>query len=312
MITISSERGFVQVASWDDVLALPGFKADIDHKKKKLTSIIGRYLFADKVRCGLASCRTPHGRGFIVTVEGGDITNIGKDCGKTHFGVDFITLSRTFIRDAANAERREALTKFQASIPELRAHIGELRTTKRGDWVFKTSQLFRSPNHCPEVVRDALSEMVRGRDGRLMAERLETESEAAAREAMSGLRETEPDDDGKEPRKPRRLFVQDQIALVEGLPILYPEYDLRNLLICDVLPRLRIIESLVVTGLSDAQLRDHAKWIGAKDEKIARAERAIAEGIKFLRRPNLAPFVQLLNRPSDRQAFSRLLGLLTD
>ena len=106
--------------------------------------------------------------------------------------------------------------------------------------------------------------------------------------------------------------MQDQIALVEGLPILYPEYDLRNLLICDVLPRLRIIESLVVAGLSDAQLRDHAKWIGAKDEKIARAERAIAEGIKFLRRPNLAPFVRLLNRPSDRQAFSRLLGLLTD
>lgn len=311
MITLNSERGFVQVENWEEVLGLPGFTTDIDHTKKKLISIIGRYLLADKVHCGLASCRTPHGRGFIVTVDGEEITNIGKDCGKTHFGVDFVTLSRSFIRDAVNAERREALTAFQLSIPNLRDYINDLRTTKRGDWIFKTLQLFRSPNNCPKKIRDTLSTMVRERHGRLMKERQETESEAAAREAMK-LQSREADQDDEEARKPRRLSVLDQIALIEGLPILYPEHDLRNLLVCDVLPQLLIIESLTVAGLSDAQLRDHARWIGSKDEKIARAERAIAEGVKFLRRPNLTPFMQLLDHRSDRQAFSRLLGLLSD
>ncbi len=312
MITISGERGFVRVKSWDEVLTLPGFKANIDYKATKLTGIIGQYIFAERMPCGLASCRTPHGRGFIVTVEGGDVTNIGKDCGKTHFGVDFVTMSRTFSRDAANAQRREDLTTFQAAIPELRARIEDLRNAKQGDWVFKTSQLFRSSTLCPKIVRETLAAMARERDARLMKKRLETESEAAAREALSGRRDIQSDDDEQEDRRPFREYMEEQIALIDGLPILYAEHDLRNLLIVDVLPRLRIIESLTVTGLSDAQLRDHARWIATKDEKLGRAERAIGEGIKFLRRPNLSPFMQLLDHASDRQALSRLLRLLPE
>ncbi len=53
--------------------------------------------------------------------------------------------------------------------------------------------------------------MVRERVARLMKERLETECEAAAREAMSTLRDTYHDDQDKEPRRPRRQLVQDQI-----------------------------------------------------------------------------------------------------
>lgn len=72
------------------------------------------------------------------------------------------------------------------------------------------------------------------------------------------------------------------------------------------------VESLTVSGLGDAQLREHAKWIATKDEKVNRAERAIAEGIKFLRRPNLAPFLQLLQRPSAKEAFWRFLKQLPE
>ena len=306
MITLNSERGLVQIASWDDVLALPGFTANVDYKTRKLAAIVGRYVFSDWIPCGLVSCRKPHGRGFVVAIDGGQLTNIGKDCGKTHFGVDFVTMSRAFERDARNAERRERLVAFQASIPFILARIDELRVVKRGDWIFKTAHLFRSTNS-PAPVRDALSRLVRARDGRLMKARLETEAEAAAREAMV-IRESESsEEDDTKPRKPRRLMVDDQIAFIEGLPIFYPELDVRELLIRDVLPRLKIIEALSVSNLSEPELRDHAKWVAAAEEKLARAERAIEEGDKFLRHRNLAPFAELITSSSDTIAFLSLL-----
>ncbi|MEF9443407.1 hypothetical protein OWT26_25875 [Burkholderia sp. 1A5] len=107
LITINTDKQLIRVDTWDAILERAGFTNDLDPKQHELKAIIGRYAFRDKLRCGLSSCHTPHNRGYIVVTKSGLETNIGKDCGKTHFGVDFNDMSRQFERDVTEKENRE-------------------------------------------------------------------------------------------------------------------------------------------------------------------------------------------------------------
>jgi hypothetical protein len=99
MITLNSERELISVEAWADIEARPGFVKDLNPAEHTLHAIIGRYLFKNRIQCGLSDCRTPHGKGYIVVTKDGGETNIGKDCGRTYFGVDFEQLARKFDRD---------------------------------------------------------------------------------------------------------------------------------------------------------------------------------------------------------------------
>ena len=308
MITLNTERGLVRVDSWTEVVAIPGFTDGVDYKTQKLEAIIGRYVFADKTRCGLGSCRKKHNRGFVVAIKGGAVTNIGKDCGKTHFGVDFVNMKAAFERDDRNRERRERLVAFQSQIPGLRDRIQALRFQRNGDRIYKAAQTFRSMD-CPATVKERLSAMVRARDSRLMLERFETQAEIAAREAMDARPALVDDDDAKPRRYPRRL-VSEQVGAIEGLAIFFTELDVRDLLIRDVLPQLKIIEALTVDGLSEPELRAHAKWAGEAEGKLSKAEFAIEEGRKFLRDENLVLFKRLLDSTLEMSQFLTFLRRL--
>ena len=77
MITLNGARGFEEVNSWQEITELPGFTAALNPEHKQLQEIIGRYVFKDKIPCGLTTCKQPHGRGYIAVTESGDVTNIG-------------------------------------------------------------------------------------------------------------------------------------------------------------------------------------------------------------------------------------------
>lgn len=306
MITLNGERGLVRVESWDDVIEIPGFTASVDPRKDKLKAIIGKYTLSDRVPCGLITCRTPHNRGFVVSLEGNQVSNIGKDCGKTHFGVDFETMSRAFDRDVRMLDWRERITAFQSTIPGLLYRISDLRNASQGDWVYKTSQLFKSVN-CPQLIKDVLIQLVRNRDGTLTQSRLETLAEAEAREAMSPADPMRSDDDD---RSPRRRQVLEKIGVLEGWAILDPEMDLRSILIVEALPRLKTIEELIVSNLTERQLRDTVKWIDGTEAMLQKATDAISEGKKFLRQTNISQMRVLLFKPSDLQTFDKILRTL--
>jgi hypothetical protein len=55
MITISTDKGLVKVDAWEDILSRAGFTTELDPAKHELNTIIGRYIFGDKVRCGLSN-----------------------------------------------------------------------------------------------------------------------------------------------------------------------------------------------------------------------------------------------------------------
>ena len=290
MITLSSERGLERVETWDDVTAIPGFTDRVDHKAHKLVAIIGRYVLPEPVQCGLASCRQSHRKGFVVSIAGGRVTNIGKDCGKTHFGVDFVEMSRAFERDDRNRQRREDLQEFKSKIPMLRASITALRDDGGGDNIYKRCHKARAA--FPEPIRDALSSMIRQRDGRLIVTRRETQEEAEIRELTPGRDQSPRADDDE--HVAQRMTVREQAGFVAGLDIFDENFDLRELLVLDVLPNLRKIEELFIPDLSERDLREHTKWATGVDEKLKRAERAIEQGRAFLQRSNLEQLKRLV------------------
>ena len=211
MITIKTDKGLVEVVGWDQIESRPGFLADLDPTQHTLDSIVGRYAFKDKIRCGLSNCHTLHAKGYLVSTRDGCETNIGKDCGRTYFGVDFETLSRQFDRDIAAAENRAALWSFRFRQDDLEAKLAALRADGM-NWVYQTSQSLLQINRgCPvEVVRE-VAKIVKARDGEVVRDREATEAEVQRMEGEQRRTITRP------------AYVTEVIAKVQGIDALYPE-----------------------------------------------------------------------------------------
>lgn len=101
MITLNGEKELTRIHDWADIQARPDFDGQLDPNAHELEAIIGSYALRDKIPCGLSNCRTLHGRGYLVATKDGRTTNIGKDCGRVYFGVDFETMLSQFTRDIA-------------------------------------------------------------------------------------------------------------------------------------------------------------------------------------------------------------------
>lgn len=293
MITLNTEKGLIKIETWDDIESRPGFVKDLDPSTKKLDSIIGRYIFKEKIRCGLSNCHTPHAKGYIVTTTDGHETNIGKDCGKTYFGVDFQTLSRKFDRDVKESENRERLWSFSFQLEELEKKINEIRSGGYGaNWVHKYSQRLVTLNKgCPEEVAHRLTSMVKNRNSILTTQRIASDQEVEDIEAI-------------EDRKVQRPhYVEERVAEISGVEVLYPENDLRQLLVKDLESNLKDFKEKDISSMSYEELRQWAKWIGTVDTTFERAEVAVAQGRKLLNEDNLTPFLEVLEDREDIKQF---------
>ena len=92
-----------------------------------LSEIIGDYgPLPEYVRCGLLSCRTKNGKGFIVafSVDGvSQVGAIGKDCGSIHFGVDWATQRGLYDQRRKKADLHARLTEFLPAADEITAEM---------------------------------------------------------------------------------------------------------------------------------------------------------------------------------------------
>lgn len=296
MITLNTDKGLIRVESWLDIQGRPNFIADLNPAEHTLERIIGRYAFKDKIPCGLSNCRTPHAKGYIVVTKGGPETNIGKDCGKTYFGVDFETLSRTFDRDITEKENRETLWSFSFRLEELKSKIRELRSGAHGaDWIYKTTRSLININRgCPQEVVDRISAMVKARRNILTIERKATDAEVEAREAISGQRVHRPQ------------YIDEPIATINGLEALYPENDLREMLVLDLESRIKQFESVDIDTLAYDSLRQWVKWVGTVETTMEQANNIIAHGRRLLQAHNLSPFTRVLSQ-KDLTVFRNFL-----
>ena len=300
MITLNAEKGLIRVNDWQEIEGRPGFVPDLDPALHKLAAIIGQYVFADKIRCGLSNCHTPHGRGYIVVTQDGHETNIGKDCGKTHFGVQFEGLARTFDRDVTAKERRERLQSFRLRSDAVQAAIIELRHTEKGaDWVHRHTQpLLARRRGCPDSLVDRLAAMVRARQSVLTIEREATKEEIDREEAMSGKRPSLP------------YYIEEPVAEIAGLPALYNDNNLRAILVTDLQQQLDAFRQVQIDTLTSRELGNWVKWTDSVDRKLERARDSVAHGRRLLDPLNLEPFRRVLDGREDQLMFRVYLRAL--
>lgn len=296
MITLNTEKGLVRLESWDDVLIRPGFKVDVDPKTVKLERILGSYSLSTYQPCGLSSCRTPHGKGYLVATSGGHETNIGKDRGKKYFDVAFTNMERIFRADVRNKERHEALVAFQHRIPEIEARIELLLDAPSGaKWIRKhASPLLDSLKGLPASIVAVVGGLVRRRDGALIKSRPATQEERDRMRAQ-GISQRNQD------------YIEEVVGRIDGIAVLYPENDLRKLLITGM-ENLAAIKIADVDNLKDKTLRDLAKWIDEVDPALARAEDAVAAGRRLLTKNNLQQLHIFLSKKEDKRTFNAYLN----
>ncbi|MFC6523078.1 hypothetical protein ACFQAT_28340 [Undibacterium arcticum] len=163
MITINTNKSVVRLDGWDDLIGRAGFSTNLDPAEHDLDAIIGRYNIGERVRCGLSNCHTLHAKGYLVSTKSGRETNIGKDCGKAYFGVDFENLAKQFERMSTEQDNRELLSNFSFNVEELDTKIRTLRHGQRGaDWVNKHSRCLIDPNsRVPVEVVRAVTKLVK-------------------------------------------------------------------------------------------------------------------------------------------------------
>lgn len=301
MITLNSDKGLVKVEGWEEIQSLPGFISDLNPAEHKLESIIGRYAFKDKINCGLSNCHRPHGKGYIVKTQPGLLTNIGKDCGKTHFGVDFETLSRKFDRDVTEAQNRDLLWSFSLQIDDLEAKVADIRHRTHGaDWINKKLSQLQTPGSSPEEVRRKLSDMVKARSGSLSCPREATDSEIETREATQGR------------KIPRPYFIDEHVANIAGIEALYPENNLRGLLVLGLEENIKAFKEKEIDSLTYEDLRRWTKWVSSVEATLEKAAKALAHGNAFLSPANLEPFLKVLSKREEISLFRSYLRELSE
>lgn len=302
MITLNTNKGLVKIESWNEIESRPGFVKDLNPADHKLDSIIGRYIFKEKIRCGLSNCHTPHAKGYIVTTADGHETNIGKDCGKREFGVDFDTLSNKFDRDITQAENRERLWSFSFQLEELENRIAELRRSKNGaDWVHKhTHSLLNNNRGCPDEVVRRITSMIKSRSNIISTQREATKQEIEDREAIENR------------TLPRPHYIDVPIAEVAGVDALYPENDLRNLLVKDLETNIKQFREKDIDSLTYEELNYWVKWVGTVEITLERAKSAVESGKRLLSPSNLSPFVKVLTKQGDINSFGDFLKGLSE
>jgi hypothetical protein len=288
MIVLNSDKEIVRVDSWSDITDRAGFNGNLNPAEHTLVSIIGRYAFKDYVPCGLSNCHTPHGKGYIVVTKDGRETNIGKDCGRTYFGVDFETLSNKFDRDMTEKENREKLWNFYFRCEEVAEHVTTIRTEAYGaNWVYKQLNALQNIREVPAPVVRRIAAMAKVRDQNVTYEREATEVEIEQLEQAQGRRLMRPH------------YVSIPIGKLEGLEALFPENNLKVLLIDGVSERIKELNAANIDTLTFEQLRKWARWLGELDEVLERAARAVRSGRALLTQENLLKLSEASGLNSD-------------
>ena len=247
----------------------------------------------------MSNCHTLHRNGYIVNTKEGLSTNIGKDCGKTYFGVDFVVQSKQYDRNITESENRTKLLSFALQVTDIERRINELRHQSQGaDWVHKkTRPLLNATSGCPHDVVRQISAMIRTGNNLLTKEREASASEIEDMEAKAGR------------TLPRPQFISDPLAEILGVQALYGENDLKDLLVFDLETHLGAFKNLIVEAMTYEQLRHWVKWANAVETTIEKATAAVAFGRQLLTEKNLMPFAELLDR-KDKALFKNYLATL--
>ena len=298
MITLIDERGLIfSPKSWAEIEEIPGYVKGIDPAKHKLKAIIGNYHLKD-IHCGLA-CNTAHDKGYIAQTQSGAVTNIGHICGQKYFGIDFTTFANQHKREVTAKSNRDLLLTFSSQSDDLEIEIFNLRKSNFGiDWIYKTSQnLINIGKECPDEVVKAIHTMIKAGSNVLQKVREATETEIKAAELSQRQRVNRPH------------YVQEDIAVISGLSVLFKENDLKDLAVIEIEEKLKSFKQLIIDNLPYSELASWARWISSLESTKNKIKVSMLDGISLLKSSNLHPFKEILSE-EDSAKFAKFLKQL--
>jgi hypothetical protein len=277
MITLNTERGLIKVDSWKEIEELPGFTINIDPKEYELKEIVGRYIFKDFIKCGLSSCHTPHGKGYIVTTKAGPITNIGQNCGKKHFGIEFEELSSKLEVEIRLKNYRDNIGSFLIFLDEYRKQLDDIRSGYGGaDILYKKSQnLVKKTSSCPDEATTIISRLVRSRNPDIFKSRVASNQEVEDLEVI------------QKKKLPRPFYIDEKVGSLSGISFLYKENDLRDRLVLDLDQGFKSVELLDIDQAKSSDLKHWSGWVSEVERKLEEAKQILTQGITLNKKENL-------------------------
>jgi len=166
-----------RVTTWQELFALPKFVRGPVHRDLITKGdLVGDYEMApgDGMRpCGILKCETHHRHGYVVLMPDQQLSHVGRNCGKTHFGASW-------------SAKRKALTAAQKLAAKTKA-IDELKMairSKIGQWpafdapVIQRARLaLRQFDRLPETLRSSLENRAQSGDAAVHGFRTPTDED---------------------------------------------------------------------------------------------------------------------------------------
>jgi hypothetical protein len=280
------------------------YRYDLDPDAHKLQEIIGDYKLnkAEQLQCGLKGCHSWHWHGYVVRTADGLETNIGRDCGKTHFKVNWGEVHSAFDRAAEARDTQEWLENMvrQRDALQARANAFFVVIFNRTEEVRQiVARISKEP-----ALYQALQVAVRT-GGVIQAEREISAEDAKAR----GI-----------PESQRRYL--ENVGRIFGIEALQPGYKKGSLKGDDILAKLKSQVMATLSRLSSGSLKalnrrqqkERVKELETVNALLAEAERHVDITRRFLTPANVREIGKLqVHKPNERtkrilQQFATLQG----
>lgn len=252
----------------------PRYREDVDPTQTKPIKILAPYSFSEGTRCGLKNCHQSHFSGYLVRTADCMETNIGWQCGRKHFGVEFVMMRRRF-------DREEKTRRYSARLQETAANLDQLleRLNSMADQRFGGKWLYSGLIQFSRLYPLEIVTMLRQRG--LQRELVVTEARRRTPEELAAARATNP---GVDPENLR--YVPERRGTLRGLSIFTVDvykWPLRQLVL-----ELNEFRSLNIGGLKFNALSRWYKWATELEQRLNQCELMIDEGRKFFQTDNLA------------------------
>ncbi|WP_083415080.1 hypothetical protein [Massilia timonae] len=237
-----------------------------------------------------------------MTTKDGLETNIGKDCGRNYFGVEFDEQARKFERDIAEKDYRETLWTLRFALEEIENRIESLRGGDFGArWVHKHVTSLRNPGRIPVAITRTLDQMVRQKSGRLTLPREATEAE------IERIAEAQRKKD-----LPRPHYIDEPAGEIRGIEAMYADHDLRELLTVQLEEEIKVFKEVDIDALPFKDLGRWNKWEQTIERTLDTAKVSVAFGRQLLTQRNLAPLVRKIAppNPQEEERFAQFLAQL--
>lgn len=96
----------------------------------------------------------------------------------------------------------------------------------------------------------------------------------------------------------------------QGMPALYPENALRDLVVISLQERIHELEDLDVDSASYDDLRTWAKWCAGYELSFDKAASIVEDGRRLLQHDNLSRLLTALQKQNDKVQFKKFISNL--